>query len=102
MRTPAEPSMLVSFEMELKLDSSASMSTFVGSQPLCTFGTPVLEQRCETRWASLLGTQKLENTGKLLKLKHAKVAELADAPDLGSGAARRGGSSPPFRTNLFC
>jgi dimethylargininase len=26
------------------------------------------------------------------------VAELADAPDLGSGAARRGGSSPPFRT----
>jgi hypothetical protein len=28
----------------------------------------------------------------------AKVAELADAPDLGSGAARRGGSSPPFRT----
>jgi hypothetical protein len=32
-------------------------------------------------------------------LTHAKVAELADAPDLGSGAARRGGSSPPFRTN---
>src|SRR5260221_240958 len=30
----------------------------------------------------------------------AKVAELADAPDLGSGAVRRGGSSPPFRTNL--
>ena len=29
----------------------------------------------------------------------AKVAELADAPDLGSGAVRRGGSSPPFRTN---
>ena len=24
----------------------------------------------------------------------ASVAELADAPDLGSGAARRGGSSP--------
>src|SRR5208337_5386045 len=30
---------------------------------------------------------------------HAKVAELADAPDLGSGGATRGGSSPPFRTN---
>ena len=30
---------------------------------------------------------------------HAKVAELADAPDLGSGPARGGGSSPPFRTN---
>ena len=28
---------------------------------------------------------------------HAKVAELADAPDLGSGTARCGGSSPPFR-----
>ncbi len=31
--------------------------------------------------------------------KIAKVAELADAPDLGSGPARGGGSSPPFRTN---
>ena len=31
--------------------------------------------------------------------KHAKVAELADAPDLGSGGETRGGSSPPFRTN---
>jgi hypothetical protein len=30
---------------------------------------------------------------------NAKVAELADAPDLGSGGATRGGSSPPFRTN---
>ena len=28
----------------------------------------------------------------------AKVAELADAPDLGSGPARGGGSNPPFRT----
>ena len=28
----------------------------------------------------------------------AKVAELADAPDLGSGGETRGGSSPPFRT----
>ena len=27
------------------------------------------------------------------------MAELADAPDLGSGPARGGGSSPPFRTN---
>ena len=36
----------------------------------------------------------------------AKVAELADAPDLGSGPARGGGSSPPFRTTVgscaFC
>ena len=28
----------------------------------------------------------------------ARVAELVDAPDLGSGAERCGGSSPPFRT----
>ena len=32
---------------------------------------------------------------------HAGVAELADAPDLGSGAARRGGSSPFTRTIYF-
>lgn len=31
----------------------------------------------------------------------AGVAELVDAPDLGSGAARRGGSSPFTRTNAF-
>ncbi len=30
---------------------------------------------------------------------NAGVAELVDAPDLGSGAARRGGSSPFTRTN---
>jgi hypothetical protein len=30
---------------------------------------------------------------------NAGVAKLADAPDLGSGAARRGGSSPFTRTN---
>ena len=29
----------------------------------------------------------------------AGVAELVDAPDLGSGAERRGGSSPLTRTN---
>ena len=32
--------------------------------------------------------------------RDAKVAELADAPDLGSGPARGGGSSPPFRTRF--
>ena len=30
----------------------------------------------------------------------ADVAKLVDAPDLGSGAARRGGSSPSIRTKL--
>ncbi len=29
--------------------------------------------------------QQLENIGKMLKMNHARVAELADAPDLGSG-----------------
>jgi hypothetical protein len=37
------------------------------------------------------GTEKDEK-------RRAKVAELVDAPDLGSGAERCGGSSPPFRT----
>src|SRR6185437_17099285 len=32
--------------------------------------------------------------------KLAKVAELADAPDSGSGAARRAGSSPALRTHF--
>lgn len=32
------------------------------------------------------------------RVAYARVAELADAPDLGSGAARRGGSTPPSRT----
>jgi hypothetical protein len=32
----------------------------------------------------------------------AKVAELVDAPDLGSGAEKCGGSSPPFRNFFLC
>ena len=32
--------------------------------------------------------------------QYARVAELADAPDLGSGGATHGGSTPPFRTIL--
>ncbi len=32
---------------------------------------------------------------------NAEVAKLADAPDLGSGAARHGGSSPLFRTTIL-
>ena len=32
---------------------------------------------------------------------HGGVPELADGPDLGSGAAMRGGSSPPFPTFLL-
>ena len=33
--------------------------------------------------------------------KYAGVAELADAPDLGSGALRRGGSTPFTRTIYY-
>lgn len=33
--------------------------------------------------------------------RNAVVAELADALDLGSSAARRGGSTPPDRTTPF-
>ena len=36
-----------------------------------------------------------------IRLPFAGVAELADAPDLGSGAARRGGSTPFTRTKYF-
>ena len=40
----------------------------------------------------------VSNTGCILT---AGVAKLVDAPDLGSGAARRGGSSPSTRTNIL-
>ena len=36
----------------------------------------------------------------LASRRNARVAELADAPDLGSGAERLGGSSPPFAFRL--
>lgn len=36
------------------------------------------------------------------QLRNAGVAKLADAPDLGSGASRREGSSPSTRTKRDC
>ncbi len=36
-----------------------------------------------------------------LILYHARVVELADTLDLGSSAARRGGSTPSAGTTLF-
>ena len=42
----------------------------------------------------LVRTQSKEN------IYQAGVAKLVDAPDLGSGAARRGGSSPSTRTTF--
>ena len=38
---------------------------------------------------------------KYFILKHGRVAELADAPDLGSGGVTRGGSSPLSPTSLI-
>ena len=37
---------------------------------------------------------------KIARQSTAGVAKLVDAPDLGSGAARRGGSSPSTRTKF--
>ena len=37
---------------------------------------------------------------KIVRQSTAGVAKLVDAPDLGSGAARRGGSSPSTRTKF--
>src|SRR5690606_15843861 len=39
------------------------------------------------------------NSAPGVRARHAGVAELADALDLGSSAARRGGSTPLTRTN---
>ena len=44
---------------------------------------------------------KEETADILLTLLYAGVAELADALDLGSSAARRGGSTPLVRTRNF-
>ena|SRR5271166_2387436 len=59
--------------------------------------------RCATKTATepgVVGTTVTVIACKLFIIKrNAKVAELADAPDLGSGGETRGGSSPPFRTN---
>ena len=46
---------------------------------------------------ALLETREL---AAAMRQRCAGVAKLVDAPDLGSGAARRGGSSPSTRTTL--
>ena len=42
----------------------------------------------------------LVRTHSRRNIHEAGVAKLVDAPDLGSGAARRGGSSPSTRTTF--
>ena len=49
-----------------------------------------------SRWRKSFAIQRPSPTHKR---PVAGVAKLVDAPDLGSGAARRGGSSPSTRTN---
>ena len=46
-----------------------------------------------------MGTSQTDQRLKPLKL-YAGVVKLVDIPDLGSGAARHGGSSPSTRTGL--
>ncbi|MEY3573465.1 MAG: hypothetical protein RLZZ617_63 [Bacteroidota bacterium] len=47
-----------------------------------------------------LGLQGNASKPFLLLFVYADVAKLVDVPDLGSGAARRVGSSPSIRTKL--
>ena len=56
---------------------------------------------CVSRWARFWArwsNVRSSEHGKVVKTKDARVAELADALDLGSRGATRGGSTPPSRT----
>ena len=48
-----------------------------------------------------LGLQGKASKPFLLLFVYADVAKLVDVPDLGSGAARRVGSSPSIRTYYY-
>ena len=56
------------------------------------------------RWKDQFCSRNLDflllNNLKIVRQSNAGVAKLVDAPDLGSGAARRGGSSPSTRTKF--
>ena len=59
------------------------------------------QEQAKGQWARCGAFSSVAGTGRLARRRishRAKVAELVDALDLGSSAARRGGSSPPFRT----
>ena len=62
--------------------------------------TSLGRKRGEFGWFRPRNLQQLPRFEKLNS--SAKVAELADAPDLGSGGETHGGSTPPFRTILSC
>ncbi len=56
------------------------------------------------RWKDQFCSRNLDflllKNWKIVRQSTAGVAKLVDAPDLGSGAARRGGSSPSTRTKF--
>src|ERR1035438_10328259 len=54
------------------------------------------------RGSRTVGWNQARMGGAFAFERGAKVAELADAPDLGSGGETHEGSSPSFRTNIFC
>ena len=60
----------------------------------------VLERQFKIRQTpgDILSTVLSDNSVYIFKYTYADMAELADAPDLGSGVLRRAGSSPVIRT----
>ena len=74
-------------------DLSASARGGARSAP----GTKAWRSNGRTKRPGLWMRERRRLNGRI-GCRCAKVAELADAPDLGSGPARGGGSNPPFRT----
>ncbi len=66
------------------------------------YGKPSLYEPLAQLVEHLTFNQRVEGSSpSWLTILYAGVAELADAPDLGSGAARRGGSTPFTRTTKY-
>lgn len=51
-------------------------------------------------WSTIRYAEKCGKLWVIVRPQLGGVAELADAPDLGSGGENRGGSSPPAPTNM--
>ena len=69
--------------------------------PRCARDDRLRTARVRRRRTHARGQSALRRAGggDAVRCTGAKVADLVDALDLGSSAARRGGSSPPFRTS---
>ena len=61
--------------------------------------TPRLFFRMQASGMGTDGLVRITSVDSTIDEPRAKVAELADAPDLGSGGETHEGSSPSFRTN---